>query len=86
MFRRLARLISLLAAAGLSLAILINPRFIATESSQVPHGAFALTMIGVCLCWLHAFDFRPSRGLLRHAVAPLPAWHALGLGLALLIR
>lgn len=86
MFRKLSRLISLLAAAGLSLSILINPLFIATESRQVPHGALALTMIGVCLCWLHALDLRLTRGPISRALALVTAWTLLGIGLILLLR
>ena len=77
----LARLVSLLLAAGTSLTVLLAPRLIAAESIHVPHGLLALTMLGVSCAWVHAFDLRPRHAILKLCFSPAIAWPLIALGL-----
>ena len=80
--RSLSRLISFLLASSTSLAILLAPRLIATQSNRVPHGFLALAMLGGCCAWLHAFGFNPRFRFLKLFQSPIIAWMLITLGIA----
>lgn len=74
-------MISLILAAGITLAILLVPRLIATESGQVPHGYLVLTLLGTSCAWMHTFGLRPQARLLRICFSPSVAWLLMALGI-----
>ncbi|MEG3788905.1 cyd operon YbgE family protein [Lysobacter sp. CCNWLW3] len=78
----MARVVSLLMASGLSLALLFLPAMRGGEMTPAGHGLLSPLMLAICAGFVHAVGYRPLRPWLRVALHPVLLWPAM-LGLAL---
>jgi len=81
---RAARIVSLTAAALVTLLLIEYPQLVATGKGVAPRGVLWLTMLGACLGWVHGFGIRSRRPWLAHLTGPWAAWPLMGTLLLLL--
>ena len=67
------RKLSILAAIIVCGVIILYPRLIAAESTQVPHGWLVMLLMGMSLCWIFGFGLTPKNRLLA-ALIPIVGW------------
>lgn len=79
----LARLLSGLAAAALTLLLLAYPLALASPDGKVSHAALSLMLTGLGGSWAHALGYRASSLLARAWTYPALAWSLMLLGLVL---
>lgn len=78
---RWLRAISLLMAATIAAVVIVYPRLIAHDASEVPHGFLAILLMGMSGAWVHGFGFVPEHRVLRIIFGPLVAWPVVLVGL-----
>lgn len=81
-----ARSLSLAAAAGLALAIIIYPHGLVHDGMLLGHGWLALLMWGMSAGFVHGVGFDPDNRYLRVLLGPLIAWPLLLLGWIFFVR
>lgn len=78
--RFLARTISIVAAAAVTVVVVVYPRAIATEMADVPHGWLVCLMLGMSAAYVHGFGFVPQNPVLKYWFSPWIAWPLMALG------
>ncbi len=74
------RTLSILAAAAVVALVVIYPRAVAADGASVPHGWFVLMMIGMSICWICGFGFKPENHWLRRLFSLPVGWSLLLIG------
>jgi cyd operon protein YbgE len=69
--RAFIRTLSFLLAAGVSVLILVYPRFIAAAPGEIRHGLLTLMMWGVAAGFVHGVGYVPRLKLWRYLLGPL---------------
>ncbi len=80
-----ARMLSLLAASGLSLLIILYPQAVMPGGVAPGHSALMLCMWGIAGGFVHGVGFVPRNALLRVALGPLAAWPLMLVGTLLML-
>jgi predicted membrane protein len=81
-YTALPRMLSLLLALGMAGMIFAYPKAL----THVSHGMLSLTMLGVCIGFVHGVGFVFETRLWRILFGPWMAWALMALGLWLLLR
>ncbi|HEC73365.1 MAG TPA: cytochrome bd biosynthesis protein [Methylophaga aminisulfidivorans] len=68
------RLISLMLALGLSIAILILPNTLLADSGKADHNLLMVLLTGVCIGFIHGMGFSPQNTIWRYILSPIIAW------------
>jgi predicted membrane protein len=69
-----ARLISLLLAGGLALALLFLPAARGRELTGAEHGIMSLLLLAICALFVHGSGFRFRTPWLDHLIRPWVLW------------
>ncbi len=69
-----SRLISFVLAIGIALFILVGPQFLARSPEQIDHGVLSLSMLGLCLLFVHGVGFCVKHPLARFLLSPWMLW------------
>lgn len=85
-YRFPARLLSLIAALGLSALMLLVPTAIATDPTDIDHGLLTLCMIGVAAGFVHGFGFVPRNLPARLLFSPAAGWPLMGIGMMMVLQ
>lgn len=75
----LLRIVSFIAALCVMAVIVLYPRAIASDMTDVPHGALVGLLCGMSICWVYGLGFVPKTRALRWIFTPALGW-ALMLG------
>lgn len=75
-----ARMISIVAAAAVTVGVVLYPRAIALDMHSVPHGWLVCLMLGMSAAYVHGFGFIPNHPALKIAFSPFVAWPLIALG------
>ncbi len=74
----------LVAALGLSAALLTWPRLLGTKLGALEHAALPLLLLGVSAAFVAGFGFRPENRLARSVLSAPAAWALIATGMVLL--
>jgi predicted membrane protein len=85
LYNTVASLLSLLAASGLSLLIILYPQAVMPGGVAPDHTALMLCMYGIAGGFVHGVGFVPRNPLLRFALGPLVAWPLMLVGTLLML-
>lgn len=72
------RAVSLAGAALVVLIVVLAPRLVGEQSSDINFGGFVLMMFAMSACWVHGLGFVPENRFLRVFFSPLVAWPLMG--------
>lgn len=81
----LTRIISIVAAFAVTVAIVCFPRWIAVDMNTVPHGWLVCLLLGMSAAYVHGFGFVPDNRYLKFLFSPIAAWPLMLLGAAMII-
>jgi predicted membrane protein len=85
-YRLPSRLLSFLAALGLTALMLLVPTAIATDPSNIDHGLLTLCMIGIAAGFVHGFGFVPRNLPARLLFSPAIGWPLMAIGILMIFR
>lgn len=86
LYGRTARSLSLLAAGGLALIIMLYPVALSRNGATPSHSLLMLVMLGISAGFVHGVGFTPRARIWRGLFHPLLAWLLMAAGFALLMR
>lgn len=69
-----ARLFSFVLATGLSVALLVMPHLVATDTQDLEHGPLSLALLGISAGFVHGVGYVPLLTLWRWLFSPYVAW------------
>ncbi len=72
--KSLVRLVSLLTAIGLSIAILIFPNRLLMENGKSDHDLLMLLLFGICIGFIHGVGFAPKKMVWHILLSPYICW------------
>lgn len=78
---RAARALSFVCALAVAATVILYPRLIAENGTDVPHGALVVLLMAMSACWVHGFGFVPQNAILRVCFSPVVAWPVMAVGL-----
>ena len=59
------RILSFLIALAVAASVILYPRAIASDMTDVPHGWLVLLLIGMSLCFVHGVGFKTNSRILN---------------------
>ena len=68
------RILSFLITLAVAASVILYPRAIASDMTDVPHGWLVLLLIGMSLCFVHGVGFKTNSRILNIIFSPLVAW------------
>ena len=80
----LARVISIVAAAAVTVVVVCFPRIVAEDMHNVPHGWLVCLLLGMSFAYVHGFGYIPDHKSLKILFSPLCAWPLMALGAAMI--
>lgn len=81
----LTRVISIVAAAAVTVAVVCFPRIVAVDMHNVPHGWLVCLLFGMSFAYVHGFGYIPDQKSLKILFSPLCAWPLMALGAAMIL-
>ena len=69
-----ARALSFVIATLLSLAILVMPQLVATDTAALKHGPLSLGMVGISIGFVHGVGYVPQMTVWRWLFSPYLGW------------
>jgi predicted membrane protein len=81
----LSRALSLAAAAGLSLMLIIYPYALGHTMDRAAHAALPVLLFGVSGAFVHGIGYEPDNRFLRTLFSAPVTWMLIALGIALLL-
>ena len=80
-----SRTLSLAAAGGFSLMLLLYPYALGTTIDRAMHVALPVLLLGISGAFVHGVGYRPDNRLLRVLFSAPTAWALIAVGAALLL-
>lgn len=74
------RVLSIVAAFAVTVAVICFPRLVAVDMHSVPHGWLVCLLAGMSFSYVYGFGFIPENKTLRILFSPVIAWPLMIIG------